>query len=82
LGNVGKLDGKVAIVTGAAQGMGEAHARRLALEGAIVVLSDVNEALGKAVADDIGDSAVFAVHDVTSLRRDVVAPVAPDRHHG
>jgi 3alpha(or 20beta)-hydroxysteroid dehydrogenase len=60
---MGRLEGKVALVTGAARGQGEAEARRFAAEGARVVLADV---LGdvKAVADDIGDAAVAVTLDV------------------
>jgi malonate-semialdehyde dehydrogenase (acetylating)/methylmalonate-semialdehyde dehydrogenase len=63
---VGKLDGKVALITGASQGMGAAHARVLAKEGARVILTDVQEAEGKALADEIGESALFIRHDVAS----------------
>jgi len=61
---MGKLDGKVAIVTGAAKGLGEADARLFALEGATVVLTDVDEENGRRVADDIGGSAIFLRQDV------------------
>ncbi len=61
-----RLDGKVAIITGAARGMGEATARLFASEGANVVLTDVLEEEGQAVADDIGAAARFIKHDVTS----------------
>jgi NAD(P)-dependent dehydrogenase (short-subunit alcohol dehydrogenase family) len=44
----GRMNGKVALVTGAARGTGEAHARRLALEGASVILADVLDAQGEA----------------------------------
>jgi 3alpha(or 20beta)-hydroxysteroid dehydrogenase len=60
-----KLDGRVALVTGGARGMGEAHARALAAEGARVVVGDVLEAEGPAVADELGDGARFAALDVT-----------------
>lgn len=63
---MGKLDGKVAIITGAAQGMGEAHARRFASEGAQVVLTDINDDRGKQIADELDDNALFLHHDVTS----------------
>jgi len=57
------LVGKVAIVTGAAAGLGEAIARKFASEGAKVVVSDVHEARGQVVADDIG--GLFMRHDVS-----------------
>src|SRR3954463_1794752 len=62
---MGRLDGKVAIVTGAARGQGEAEARRFAAEGAKVVLGDVLDDLGKQVAEDIGDSAAYVHLDVS-----------------
>jgi 3alpha(or 20beta)-hydroxysteroid dehydrogenase len=64
---MGKLDGKVAIITGAAQGMGEAHARRFVAEGAKVVLTDLNEADGERIAKELGDRALFLKHNVASL---------------
>ncbi len=64
---MGKLDGKVAIVTGAAQGMGESHVRRFIEEGAKVVLTDVNEKRGKEIAAELGENALFIRHDVASL---------------
>ena len=62
---MGRVEGKVAIVTGAASGMGRADAIRLAEEGARVVLTDLNEADGQAVAESIGDAARFVRHDVS-----------------
>ena len=59
-----QLDGKVAIITGAAQGMGEVHAHRFVAEGARVVLTDLQEAAGEAVAKELGESALFVPHDV------------------
>lgn len=64
---MGRLDGKVAIITGAAQGMGESHARRFALEGAKVVLTDLNADRGSTLAKEIGGNAMFIRHDVTKL---------------
>lgn len=61
-----RVDGKVAIITGAARGQGEAEARLLAAYGARVVLTDVLAEQGRAVAADIGDSALFVEHDVAS----------------
>jgi len=61
-----RLKGKVALITGAAQGMGESHARIFVREGAKVILTDLNETRGKALAAELGDDAVFIRHDVTS----------------
>lgn len=61
-----RLEGKVAIVTGAAQGMGAAHARRFVAEGAKVVLTDLNEEKGAALVNELGANALFVKQDVTS----------------
>lgn len=61
----GRVAGKVAVVTGAASGIGAASARRLAQEGARVVLTDIQEDQGTAVAGELGDAARFVPHDVT-----------------
>jgi 3-oxoacyl-[acyl-carrier protein] reductase len=61
-----RLEGKVAIITGAGQGIGEAYARRFAHEGATVVVGDVNTEKGEAVARAIGAPAVFERVDVAS----------------
>src|SRR5579875_3506707 len=59
-----RLEGRVAVVTGGGSGIGLASARRLAAEGATVVVADVDAATGKAAADDVGGD--FAQADVTS----------------
>lgn len=61
-----RLKDKVAIVTGAASGMGASTARIFAREGAKVVLTDLNEADGAALAKEIGHGALFVKHDVAS----------------
>lgn len=64
-----RLECKVAIITGAARGQGEAEARMFAREGASVVLTDILEEEGNKVAESIneaGNVAVFIRHDVTS----------------
>ena len=60
---MGLLDGKVAIITGAARGQGEAEARLFRAEGASLVLTDVNPA-GEALAKALGNKVVFQRHDV------------------
>jgi len=62
---MGRLSGKVAIITGAARGMGEATARLFADEGAKVALGDVMTKEGEAVAKDIGDDVFFQKLDVS-----------------
>jgi len=62
---MGRVEGKVAIVTGAASGMGRADAELLAAEGAKVVLADLNEADGQALAKGIGQNAIFMKLNVT-----------------
>jgi 3alpha(or 20beta)-hydroxysteroid dehydrogenase len=61
---MGKLNGKVAIITGAAQGMGEAHAIAFVNAGAKVILTDVNDKDGRALADSLGENAMFIKQDV------------------
>ena len=63
---MGRLSGKVAIITGASQGMGEAHARAFVAEGAKVILTDINAAAGQALADSLGANAMFVQQDVVS----------------
>lgn len=60
----GRFEGKVAVITGAASGIGEATARLLVDEGGSVVVADYGQERGRAVADDLGDAAVFAPCDV------------------
>jgi len=61
---VGKLDGRVAVVTGGARGIGASIARLFVAEGATVVIADRLESEGKALAAELGESARFASLDV------------------
>lgn len=61
-----RLEGKVAIITGAAQGMGAEHARRFVREGARTVFTDINEAAGAQLQAELGENALFVKHDVAS----------------
>jgi NAD(P)-dependent dehydrogenase (short-subunit alcohol dehydrogenase family) len=61
-----RLKDKTAIVTGAASGLGAGIAQGYIDEGAVVLLTDINEEKGQAVADSLGEKATFMRHDVTS----------------
>lgn len=81
-----RFQGKVAVVTGAAQGIGEAYARALAAEGASVVVADLNEESGGRVAGEInadGGQAVFVATDVSSSdSAEAMAARAVDEYGG
>ena len=64
---MGRLDGKVALITGGARGMGKSHVRHFVAEGARVVFGDVLDDRGNYVAAGIGDEHCrYVHHDVTS----------------
>lgn len=63
-----RLEGKVAIITGAARGMGEAHARLFHSEGAKLIVTDVLQAEGKALAEELGENVIFTTHNVTNFK--------------
>jgi len=83
----GRVEGKVALVTGGASGIGRACALRLAEEGARVVISDIQDELGAAVVDEViaaanfPEAAAYLHHDVTREPAwiDVIAAVR-ERH--
>src|SRR5258707_6838586 len=63
-----RMSGRVAVVTGAASGIGEATVRLFAEEGARVCLADIQEERGRELAKEIGDGARFIPCDVTDER--------------
>lgn len=60
-----RLADKVAVVTGGASGIGEATVRKFVAEGAKVVIGDLNKERGQALAEELGDAAIFVAIDVT-----------------
>ncbi|WP_141576557.1 SDR family oxidoreductase [Actinomadura sp. WMMA1423] len=62
----GRLSGRVALISGAASGMGAAHARAFTAEGARVVLGDIDDGKGARLAAALGESAAYVHLDVTS----------------
>lgn len=80
-----RMTGRVAVITGAAHGIGAATARRLAAEGAVVVVTDVDDEAGKTVAADIvagGGRAEYVRCDVTSAADWENLARHLDEHHG
>jgi 3alpha(or 20beta)-hydroxysteroid dehydrogenase len=63
---MGRLDDKIALITGGARGQGAAEAERFAAEGATVYITDVRVEEGQATAERLGEAVVFLHHDVTS----------------
>ncbi|WP_407800987.1 glucose 1-dehydrogenase [Staphylococcus aureus] len=62
---MGKLQDKVVVITGGAQGMGELHAKKAISEGAKIVITDINDELGQKTANSLGDDVLFIKHDVS-----------------
>ncbi|KAB7739248.1 SDR family oxidoreductase [Parvibaculum sedimenti] len=83
---MGRVTGKIAIVTGAAKGIGAASAKALAREGAKVICTDLDETAGEAVVAEIqriGGEAVFMHHDVCDEGQwERVTKLAEDRYGG
>ena len=77
-----RLLGKIAIISGAASGMGAATARMFVREGAKVVVADMLEHEGRQVADAIGASARFEPLDVTKEESWAAVVAASTRHFG
>lgn len=71
---MGKLDGKVAVITGGASGIGASSVRRFVVEGAKVVVADVLDDRGRALVEDLGRAGIYAHTDVTR-EEDVAAAI-------
>lgn len=76
------LDGKVALISGASRGQGEAEARLFVERGAQVVLADLLDDEGRAVAESLGDAATYVHLDVTSAESWQNAVVAATESYG
>lgn len=77
-----RLQDKVIIITGAAQGMGATHARLCIEAGAKVVLTDINAEKGQALAAELGSQALFIQHNVTSEDDWAQVIAATEAHFG
>jgi 3alpha(or 20beta)-hydroxysteroid dehydrogenase len=64
-----RLADKIAIITGASQGMGTAHAKAFVAEGAKVILTDINAEAGCSLAEELGENALFCQQDVAQESR-------------
>ncbi len=79
---MGRIEGKVALITGGSSGIGRASAALFAREGAQVVLADIDEAGGGEAVQEIGDAASFQRLDVTSEPDWIAAIAAVLERHG
>ncbi|MCW2591093.1 MAG: dehydrogenase, short-chain alcohol dehydrogenase like protein [Mycobacterium sp.] len=80
---MGRVDGKVTLISGGSRGMGAAHARALVAEGGKVVIGDILDEEGKVLADELGDSARYVHLDVTDAEQwDDAVKVAVDAFGG
>ena len=79
---MGRVDGKVAIVSGASRGLGAAQASQLVAEGAHVVMGDVLDDEGRELAAKLGDGSVYQHLDVTSAEQWAEAVALAERRFG
>lgn len=78
----GRVAGKIALVTGAASGMGAATAQLLAAEGATVIVTDLNEQMGQECASRIGANASFLKLDVADVDQWQTVAAEVEKRHG
>jgi len=82
---MGRVQNKVALITGGAMGLGQASAQRLAEEGAKVLVTDIEDSVGQATADKInadGGEAIFLHHDVTQEKEWIEVIEKAVSHYG
>ncbi|KRQ28986.1 glucose 1-dehydrogenase [Mycobacteroides chelonae] len=79
---MGRVTGKIALISGGARGMGAAHARALVDEGARVVIGDLLDEAGQALAADLGPSAHYVHLDVTDKQQWIDAVAATNTTFG
>lgn len=79
---MGRVAGKIALISGGARGMGASHARLLVSEGAQVVIGDVLDDEGAALADELGDAALYAHLDVRDPEQWAAAVQAAVNRYG
>ncbi|HVM40341.1 MAG TPA: glucose 1-dehydrogenase [Acidimicrobiia bacterium] len=77
-----RMDGLVALISGGARGQGAAEARRFVEEGASVVVGDILDDEGKALADELGDACTFVHLDVTDFDQWTAAVEETERIYG
>jgi hypothetical protein len=74
MGTQGRLEGKVAVITGGASGIGEGSVRRFIEEGARVIIADLQDAPGQALAKELGPNTRF-IHTDVAVEDDVAAAI-------